>query len=218
MRGMRGSKRDLKEAAQEIAFDAMDATTWERRMSLVRQALELDPENVDALLMAEEVCSLNPEERIQILRGIVATGARALGKNAFKELVPHFWGFMETRPYMRAREWLATALYDAQRLEEAAEEYMEMLTLNENDNQGIRYLLLPVLLRLGRLDAASALMKRYEADCDWSVVFAWGRVLFFLISGDEGGATKALASARANNSHIEVYLRGHRKLPKKYPE
>jgi hypothetical protein len=69
----------------------------------VRQALELDPENVDALLMLEEAPNQSDKERIERLRGIVAIGAKRLGKKVFRELVPHFWGFIETRPYMRAR-------------------------------------------------------------------------------------------------------------------
>ncbi|HAV63793.1 MAG TPA: hypothetical protein DCY13_15690, partial [Verrucomicrobiales bacterium] len=156
-------------------------------------------------------------ERIEVLRDIVAAGARRLGRKAFKELVPQFWGFIETRPYMRAREALAGALLEAGRLDEAAAEYAEMLTLNENDNQGVRYELLPVLLAQSRLDEARALMERYQDDCGWSVVFAWGRVLERFLSGDEAAATRALAVARKQNRHMEAYLKGSRKLPANLP-
>src|SRR5262249_41953854 len=57
-----------------------------------------------------------------------------------------------------------------------------MLVLNEDDNQGVRYELLPLLLSLSRLDAARALMERYVVDCDWNVVFSWGRVLELFLS------------------------------------
>ena len=87
----------------------MEASTSERRLLLVRQALELDPENVDALRILEETSDLRGDERIEALRGTVAAGAKRLGKKAFNELVPHFWGFDETRPYMRARQALAAA-------------------------------------------------------------------------------------------------------------
>ena len=84
--------------AQELVYDAMEASTWERCLRLVRQALELDPENVDALLMLLGASDFKGEQRIEALRGIVATGAKRLGKETFKELVPNFWGFIETRP------------------------------------------------------------------------------------------------------------------------
>jgi tetratricopeptide (TPR) repeat protein len=203
--------------AQELVYDAMEASTWERCLRLVRQALEVDPANVDALLMLLGASDFKGEERIEALRGIVATGAKRLGKEAFKELVPHFWGFIETRPYMRARQALAAALREAGRLDEAAQEWAEMLALNENDNQGVRYELLSALLAQGRLDEARVLMERFKGEGAWSVVFAWGWVLERLLSGDEASASKALAVARKQNAHMEAYLKGHRKLPKNLP-
>ncbi len=206
-----------EQRAQDFVYDAMDASTPARRLQLLQQALELDPENPDALLMMADAAGLNGEERIEVLRGIVAMAAKRLGKKAFKELAPHFWGFVETRPYMRARERLALALRSAGRLEEATSEYEEMLTLNEGDNQGIRYLLLPLLLTQGRLDDARSLLKRYKNECDWSVVFSWGRVLERLLAKKVTDAVKALAVARKQNGHMEAYLKGHRKAPKNLP-
>lgn len=211
------NRRSDESQAQELVYDAMEASTWERRLRLVRQALELDPENVDALLMLEASSDFKGEERIEALRRIVAVGAKRLGNKAFKELVPHFWGFHETRPYMRARQELAATLHGAGRLDEAVQEWVEMLALNENDNQGVRYELLPTLLEQGRLDEARALMERFQDEGEWSVVFAWSLVLERHLSGDDAAATKALAVARKQNPYMEVYLKGHRKLPKNLP-
>lgn len=214
--GLGPNKRSNEQRAQELVYDAWEAPTAERGLRLVQQALELDAENVDALLMMADAAGFKGDERMEVLRGIVAAGAKRLGKKAFQELVPHFWGFHETRPYMRARERLAEELRAAGRLEEAIKEYDEMLALNENDNQGVRYHLLPSLLALGRLEAAQALMNRYKDECEWNVVFAWGRVLERVLSGD-AAAGKALAVARKQNAHMEAYLKGHRKLPKNLP-
>ena len=216
--GLGSNKRSDEHRAQELVYDAMEASTSERRLLLVRQALELDPENVDALRMLEETSDLRGEERIEALRGTVAAGAKRLGKKAFNELVPHFWGFDETRPYMRARQALAAALHEAGRLDEAVQEWAAMLDLNQNDNQGVRYELLPTLLASGRLDEARALMERFKDDCEWSVVFAWSRVLERQLSGDDAAAMKALAVARKQNAHMEAYLKSQRKLPKTLPE
>jgi tetratricopeptide (TPR) repeat protein len=154
---------------------------------------------------------------MKVLRCITNVAAKRLGARAFKELAPHFWGFIETRPYMRAREHLAEALRTAGRLEEAVREFSELLALNENDNQGVRYLLLPSLLALHQLGEARTLMDRFKDEWDVSVVFAWGRVLERLLSGDEPGAAKALRVARKQNPHAETYLNGYRKLPKDLP-
>jgi tetratricopeptide (TPR) repeat protein len=214
----RGERRSKERRAQELVYDAMEAATPQRRFDLALAALELDPEHPDALLMALEATEFDGEELIDVLHGIVAVAAQRLGKKAFKEFVPHFWGVLDTRPYMRARFQLTEALREAGQVEEAIEEYEEMLLLNENDNLGVRYHLLPCLLALGRLDEARKLLKRHAGEGEWNAAFAWGRVLERLLSGDGPGASKALAAARKQNPHVEVYLNGQRKLPKNLPD
>jgi hypothetical protein len=38
------------------------------------------------------------------------------------------------------------------------------------------------------------------------------------LSRDDAGAEKALAGARKQNPHMEIYLKGHRKPPKNLPD
>ena len=60
----------------------------------------------------------------------------ALGAEGFEEYAGHFWGFLETRPYMRARAGLAIALIKLGDESAAIEHFRAMLKLNPNDNQG----------------------------------------------------------------------------------
>ena len=64
---------------------------------------------------------------------------------------------------MRARFALAQALYQAGRRDEAIAHGRELLRLNPNDNQGVRYLLVHWLLETKRSDDAEALLL---ASCD----------------------------------------------------
>ena len=48
-------------------------------------------------------------ERDHYAKGVEA-GEQALGPEGFEEYAGRFWGFLETRPYMRARAGLAAAL------------------------------------------------------------------------------------------------------------
>ena len=132
--GTRGERRSKERRAQERVYDAMEAAAPERRLDLAWQALELDAEHPDALLMVLESTGMEGEARIEALRRIVAVAVKRLGKKAFREFKPHFWGVLDTRPYMRARMQLAEELRAVGRLEEAIEEYEEMLLLCENDN------------------------------------------------------------------------------------
>lgn len=203
------------ESIDELVQSAMAAPTLERRMQLVEQILKLDNENVDALLMVMEASGRRGRERTEILHTIVDIANERLGTAAFKELVPHFWGFLETRPFMRALEALAHSYHDDGQLAEAAGVWSEMLTLNENDNQGVRYELLSTLLTLGRLDESRALLTRYKDDV--GVPFAWGTLLERILSEDEPAATIALAKARSSNPHVEAFLTGSTEIPKTRP-
>src|SRR5581483_4513429 len=204
--------------AQQLFYDAMAATTAKEQEKLIHKVLNLDPTNVDALLYAAQNSGLSGELHIEVLRKIVALGEKNLGPKAFKEFAGAFWGFIETRPYMRAREILAEQLRAAGRIDEAIAEWEAMLKLNPNDNQGVRYNLLPCYLMLKRLDKAGQLFAKYDGEYLYSAVFSWGRVLERLLLEDFPGAKKALTVSRKQNQHMEAYLKGNRKPPKRSPE
>ncbi len=206
------------DTAQQLVYDAWEAASDEEEQALIYRALELDPANVDALLQAAVYAGLDGEEEIEYLRQVVAVGERNLGSQAFKEYAGSFWGFIETRPYMRARERLAEALRHAGKLDEAITEWNAMLALNPHDNQGVRYLLLPALLTLTRLEAARKLFEKYPGEFEFNAVFAWGRVLERFLSEDLPGAKAALAAARKQNPHMQAFVKGHRSPPRHLPE
>ena len=203
--------------AQQLVYDAWEAATDEEEQQLILRALEIDPVNVDALLQMTVYSGVEGEEEIELVRKIVALGEKALGPKTFKEFKGTFWGFIQTRPYMRARQRLAECLRSAGRLDEAIREYEAMLELNPGDNQGVRYHLLPCYLMLNRLPDAQRLFAQYK-ECRFNAVFAWGRVLERLLSGDAKGATRALAVARKQNPHMQGYIKGHRKMPRHQPD
>lgn len=206
---------DALTAAQELVYDAWEARDRRRRIALAQEALQLSPDCADAyLLLGNE--AKQPHEAMLLYRKAVEAGERALG-DAFDELAGEFWGFMETRPYMRARHALALALWGAGEKEEAVRHYQDMLQLNPNDNQGIRYLLIDGLLALDRDDEATALLQQYEED--GSAEWAWSAALLaFRREGDCESSRAALAGACHVNRHVPAYLFGDRKLPRQLPD
>ncbi len=205
--------------SQECYYDAMEARTEEEALRLMSRALELDPGNTDAwLLMMSHTPPLSADEEIGTLRRIVAGAEERMGKQAFEEFAGHFWGFDETRPYMRARAALADALHRAGRIESAAAEVEGMLELNPGDNQGLRYRLLGTYLALGRMDDARRLFGQYPDEFDFNTVFAWAKVLERFLSGKPAEALKAVMAAERQNGFSKSYLLGHRKIPKSLPD
>jgi tetratricopeptide (TPR) repeat protein len=150
--------------AQEIMYDAWEAPDSRKRIALARQALELSPDCADVYVLLAEEAASSLEETLELYRKSVEAGERSIGKKAFEEYAGHFWGFLETRPYMRARVGLAQCLWKTGQREEAVEHYQEMLRLNPNDNQGIRYILASCLLELARDDELVNLLKKYKDD------------------------------------------------------
>ncbi|HMP76891.1 MAG TPA: tetratricopeptide repeat protein [Kiritimatiellia bacterium] len=215
---MGGAAKGKKEKAkaQDLVYDAWEMVEPEDALELYLEALELDPSNVDAWLGLLPFRDGDPEEDLAYLRQVVQIGEKALGEKVFKQDKGHFWGLLETRPYMRARAMLAQRLTELGRLDEAIAENEVTLELNPNDNQGLRYVLLGGYLAKRRLEDARRLFDRYD-ECGFSTIFAWGKILERFLSGDETGAASALAVARNQNPYAEAYFRGHRKPPKQKP-
>lgn len=209
------SSDEALDFAQEKAFEAMEAPLAGERIALAREALALSPLCADAyLVLARETA--NPNEALELYQRGVAVGAEALGETAFQDDVGSFWGLLQTRPYMRARHELALALWRLGHRDEAVGHYHEMLRLNPNDNQGIRYLLIDALLELGRDVDADALLERYEDDD--SARWTWSAALLaFRRTGNSAPANMALARAVKANRHVAAYLLGEKPLPPKLP-
>ncbi|EGC47193.1 conserved hypothetical protein [Histoplasma capsulatum var. duboisii H88] len=85
--------------------------------------------------------------------------------DAFITCVGHFWGVIETRPYMRARSALIHALMAVESRESVQmqlEHGRDMLRLCRGDNVGIRVAVPGALLQLGRDQECYDFVKWYE--------------------------------------------------------
>jgi tetratricopeptide (TPR) repeat protein len=185
-------------------------------VTLAQKALKIFPNTADAYcLLAEEIAKL-PQQALDLYQKGVQAGERALGKKAFKEFEGSFWWFFETRPYMRARAGLAQCLWEIGRREEAVEHYQDMLRLNPDDNQGIRYLLMTCLIKLDRDQEAEVLFRQYKDD--GMAVWVYSRALLdFRKSGNNRKSQKSLAAAIKDNPHIPAFLLGLKKMPHYLP-
>lgn len=202
-----GSDDDALSKAQQVMYDAWERTTSRSRIALARKALAISPLCADAYNLLADEAKTPEEARDLYLRGVEA-GQLAIGPEGFEEFDGHFWGFLETRPYMRARQGLATTLLRLGEEDAALEHFRAMLKLNPNDNQGIRYLLLAGLLRRGDLAGAKALLASY-AD-EWSANWLYTRALiaFRENAGAKPATLKLLKDARSSNRHVPAILAG----------
>ena len=210
---VRGSETAL-EKAQDLVYQAFEVY-GRKRIRLAKQALEICPDCADAYVILAEQTS-DPQKAYELYSEGVAAGQRALGPEFFKEEAGHFWGILETRPYMRARFGVAEMLEILGKTEEAVEHYKELLRLNPNDNQGVRDVLLSCLLELNRDDEADKLLRRYKAEsfASWSYPRA---LVTFRMKGDTSTARKQLQKALETNKYVTRYLIGLEELPAMLP-
>src|SRR5690242_5951519 len=92
--------------AHEVLLQAYQTPDPDRKAVLAKLALKICPDCADAYVLLAEL-SGKSRQALELYEKGVAAGERALGPEAFRENAGHFWGVLETRPYMRAREGLA---------------------------------------------------------------------------------------------------------------
>jgi tetratricopeptide (TPR) repeat protein len=203
--------KDAVAAAQDVMYDAWDQSSKRARVDLAHKALAISPLCADAYVLLAEEEAESAEEALELFRKGVEVGERALGPAGFKEYAGHFWGFLETRPYMRARAGLAATLNALGEVDAAIVHYRDMLRLNPNDNQGIRYTLAGCLMKRGDTEALKELFT--EFDEDGSALWLYSRALV-AYRENEGSDPKAREFARdalRANKHVPAVLAGSKK-------
>ncbi|GEN46631.1 SEC-C metal-binding domain-containing protein [Alkalibacillus haloalkaliphilus] len=147
-----------EERAQLLAFEAHE----EMEPSIVDQVLQLDPENIDGLVL-KAFFSDDLDESEELLKKGIEVGKEKLDLAELAEL-EHPWAMIEVRPWLRAYQALAELYNDTDRPVNAIECYEAIMEWNFNDNQGIRYRLFPLYIAMYELPAAKSLLDIYPAD------------------------------------------------------
>ncbi len=208
--------RSPRELAQEMCWDAWELASRKQRTELAKRALELSPDCADAyVILANEERAL--KRAVKLYAKGVEAGEQALGPGVFKHEVGHFWGISDTRPYMRARFGLARSLWRMRRHDDAIAHCSEMLRLNPNDNQGVRYMLARYLLEVGRDSDAVDILNFYDGDgtADWN--YTWV-LITFREEGDSKSARDLLWTAIRLNYHVPGFLVGKKTVPAALPD
>ncbi len=197
------------ERAQELIYDAFDTDDPQRRVDLAEKALEISEDCADAYVLLAEETAEDAEEARELYEAGTRAGERALGDEVFTEEAGNFWDILETRPYMRAREGLATSLWVLGERTEALAHYRRILELNPNDNQGVRYELAGCLMDEGLDEELGELLEQYEEEA--SAYWLYTRALWrFRTEGASERATTELEEATGTNPYVPLYLLGRK--------
>lgn len=151
--------------SDDLLEEAYEAETEKEARRLVKKALEVYPDNIDAqtfLANMEE----NPINRLKKLDWAIENARKILEKEGYfeEDSIGAFWGILETRPYMRARNFRVETLMFLGRYHEAIKECEELLKLCESDNLGIRYKLIGLYCYFEEFDKCEKIFKKYDEE------------------------------------------------------
>jgi tetratricopeptide (TPR) repeat protein len=192
------------EEAQDLCFEAFDSIGY-RRVVLARRAIEISRDYADAYVLLAEA-SGSPQEQSTLYASGVEAGRRALGDRFFTDPPEHAWGRVDARPAMRAMLGLAHAQAELGQIDEAIANYRELLRINPDDNQGIRFLLLPMLVVSDHDSEANELIAEYA---DEEALWLYARALLaFRAEGDATGPRTIVRRAIRQAPHIAELLLG----------
>lgn len=203
--------------AEEVFDRAREERSPIKRIAMTEQALEIYPGLPDAWCLLAHEKAKTCQEGLAYLEKAVEAGRKDLGEKFFEENEGHFWGMIESRPYMRAKAYLADALISRGRVDEGITHFEECLKLNPNDNQGIRHELLSLYLWKNKLADAEKIFKKYKADCGAQWEYSKALYLFKKHGPESMKAVKQLNEARKSNKYVAEYFIGKKKLPKTVP-
>lgn len=188
----------------ELLEEAYEAHTKTEARRLAKSALKLMPHNSDAYLFLSGIAP-NEKECLRLLEKGYETAKTYLGTDCFIENKGHFWGMIETRPYMRIKLALAQEYFAQENIAEGVEHLKEMLDLNPNDNQGVRLNYSTILLREQDFVAFEDLLSKYPED--GSPEWLHNLLLFNLKTEKDIKVIKeSIEEAKTSNPNILTFL------------
>jgi tetratricopeptide (TPR) repeat protein len=198
---------DLAMQADDYLEAAYGAFRRAQRVRYAREALRRNPQLSDALLFIGQEADLTLLERVMYMRESLRLAEKALPSEALQQKDYPFWYDVDTRPYLRALYAVGRESYYASDPQTAIEVYSQLLELNPNDNQGVRYELVSYLIEANQCDKAQVIVDRFVEEP--TAQMAYPRALLeFVRSGDSDKARELLKRALEKNAHVSDYLKG----------
>lgn len=206
-------KNTPPDEAYEILEEAQYAKNEKEAIKLAKKAYKKSSDCFDVILFQ---CDLeeNVIKRMKLLNdGLEFEKNRLTNEKYFdKENIGHFYGIFETRPYIRGLSIKAEYLLEEGKLRQAANICKEVLRLNENDNLGVRYLLMAIYATLEEEKSMLDLYKKYPEE-DLEMLFPLFAIYYK--SGNDKKALEYLKRIDKCNSNFVKYFNGTIKQSKK---
>ena len=194
----------IDDSDEDLLWDLLEEMHYARpgtpkRKKIAKQILEIEPDNIEAkqalfsyLSRFEELYELEKLEREE-----------------FKKLDPEEmgWEYIENRPYLRLKWWLAGKYVRNAFFTKAEKQYKELLEMNPNDSLGARYELMNVYAHLEKYDEAKVFLDEYEKEYRLDDMLLIPMMLLSLKVGENELAEDYYRKLLKENSGVTQFLR-----------
>lgn len=159
---------------------ADQAKSKKKRKEYLEKALALEPEDINLQYQLLEEETDTPLELLEKLQPLIKKAKEQLKTSGiYRDAKGYFWGVLETRPYMQLLQTRLECLKNCNMIGTAVRLAQEMLKLNPNDNQGIRYSLMALYAYQEDEFHAKRLMQKYRDDKDSAFFLLPLSILYF---------------------------------------
>lgn len=199
---------EYEETPLDKAYELLDKANRTKSKTTAKkyakQAYEISRECFDAIItlaMLED----NSIKRMQILEDGLTYEKERLTKGGFfnKDIIGSFYGYFETRPYINGLYHKAMFLTESGKMRQAIDVCNEILKLNNNDNTGVRYLLLAIY---AYLEDEKSLLKLYNKYKENNLEMLIPLFILYYKSGDNKKACEYLKEInKANPNFLKMF-------------
>lgn len=120
------------------------------------------------------------------------------------------WGILDNRPFLRAYHSWGLQLLEQEKVADALAVFDDMLSMNPNDNQGVRALAIDCYFRLAQPTQVLAVCKHYPNDTMEEVLYGRSLALFQLDRQPEASIALRKAIEILPNVARELLKKTHR--------
>ena len=194
------------------ALDDLDAGEVRQAETSLRLLLDGYPEFIDAhhhlaVILDETRRHKEARQRWEM--------ALRIGRNAFPKTFKHGrhrlpWGVLENRPFLRVCQSWAIKMLEEKRIPDALAMCEDMLSMNPNDNQGMRAVAIDCYFRLRQPTNVLGLCKHYPDDAMEEVLYGLPLALFQLGREEEAHSALRTAVELLPNVSKELLKKTHR--------
>lgn len=194
----------IDDSDEDLLWDLLEEMHYARpgtpkRKKIAKQILEIEPDNIEAKQVLFSYLS-RFEELYELEK---------LEREEFKKLDPEEmgWEYIENRPYLRLKWWLAGKYVRNAFFTKAEKQYKELLEMNPNDSLGARYELMNVYAHLEKYDEAKAFLDEYEKEYRLDDMLLIPMMLLSLKVGKNEVAEDYYRKLLKENSDVTKFLR-----------